>query len=907
MIDLKPTYNLDCEIDLPGSKYVANRVILIAALAEGISTIKNIPKNNDINQLIKVLKEFGVKIETTEPGKLKIYGCSGLLKNPGKEINVSESGTLMRFITSVALLAEGEVMINGSERIRERPIQDLLDGLNQLGAECVSLNDNFPPIKVKGEIKGGVTIIKGNVSSQFISSLLLTAPFAKKEVIINISSRIVSSDYINMTIEAMKHFGVEIEREMDRFIVKPQKYQSREFNIPGDWSSASYFLAAAAIIPGKVTIRNLDMNSRQGEKKFADILEEMGCEVVKGDDHVTVRGRKLKAVEKDMGDMPDVVQTLASVAVFAEGRTRITNIKHLKYKECDRIERTAEELRKLGVKIETKEDELIIYGNSRNIRPATFDTHKDHRMAMSLSLIGLKIPGIKIRNPEVAGKSFPNYWEKLREIGVNVIDHNKTSPDKTLLCIPIVSSSFQEASEDLKEAEKSADITELRLDLIKDLDETKLESLLEARSKPVIATYRGRGEDKNKFLEKAVSLGVEYIDIEFEEERLIEEIVKNKRKTKVIISHHDFEKTPKIEELENIYNNIKKDHPDLIKVVTKANSINDNFTIFNLLKDKKDLISFCMGEEGKMSRILSGKYGSCVTFCSSDENKISAPGQLTVKEMKNVFNFDKINQDTEVIGIIGSDAEKTSSKHIHNKWFKEKNLDFVFIDFRIKEKEELEDFVSNIRKYGIKGVAVTVPHKEEVMKYLDEIDKTAAKIGAVNTIINKGGKLIGYNTDHYGAMEALKEKTEIAGKKVLIAGAGGAARAIIYGLKDEGAQMTVVNRTFEKAERLAEEFEIKAKDIKEIDQLARENDVIINTTSVGTFPDERSIIAEFSSGRIVMDIVYKPRLTSFLKLAERDNCETITGDRMLVHQARKQFKLWTDEDIDDREFLWGNI
>jgi len=419
MIEIKPINKLDSEITVHGSKYIANRVLLLAALANGISKISNVPDNDDINATIEALKKFGIRINKKN-NNVEIKGTNGKISAPNDEINVRNSGTLMRFITGFASLAEGKTKITGSERIKQRPINDILSSLNDFGIKCSSKNNGFPPVEVNGgTLDGGKTRIKGNVSSQFISSLLIISPYAKNDVEIIVEDELVSKNYIDMTIDLMEKFGVDVKRHnYKKFKIKVgQKYNAKNYIIPADSSSANYFLAAAAIVPGKIKANGLDL-SQKGEAEFADILEKMGCKVNKNKNSIEVIGNeKLNAVEVDMSTMPDSVQTLAAVAAFAKGATRIKNIGNLKYKESDRINDTASELKKTGIKVTAKDDELVIEGG--NPSSAAIDPHNDHRMAMSFALIGLKT-GIKIKNPDCVAKSFPEFWEKLREIGIKL-------------------------------------------------------------------------------------------------------------------------------------------------------------------------------------------------------------------------------------------------------------------------------------------------------------------------------------------------------------------------------------------------------------------------------------------------------------------------------------------------------
>ena len=266
--------------------------------------------------------------------------------------------------------------------------------------------------------------------------------------------------------------------------------------------------------------------------------------------------------------------------------------------------------------------------------------------------------------------------------------------------------------------------------------------------------------------------------------------------------------------------------------------------------------------------------------------------------MKNVYNIKLIDEKTQPIGVIGSLAENSMSKYMHNACFKAKRANFVYMPFKVAEGE-LEEFMGNFRKFGFKGASVTIPHKLEVMDYIDKIDNTAKKIGAVNVLNSENGKIVGYNSDCYGAIEALKEKTPLKNKKILVIGAGGAARAIIYGLKQENSLVTVVNRTIDNAQSLAKEFEVECEEIGKMRELIKNNEIIINTTSVGMSPKpDESVISEkdMAGGKIVMDIVYKPIETKLIKIARKAKCMTITGDRMLAYQAIMPFRIWTKKE-----------
>ena len=524
----------------------------------------------------------------------------------------------------------------------------------------------------------------------------------------------------------------------------------------------------------------------------------------------------------------------------------------------------------------------------------------------------------------------------------------------TKICIPITADTVEEALGELKKAEAKNGIAELRLDFIKDIDEGNVEELLKNKAKEVIVTCRpkseggnfeGSEEERILMLKKAVELNVEYVDVEFKTNKELINDLNNKTKeiedtrksrfpvsrwdfrgtqkseifgvlkttgfhefekqkffkqSKIIVSYHNFDETPLLEELENIYDEIKKLNPDLVKIATFANSLNDNFKIFRLLRGKNDLIGFCMGIKGQISRVLAPKFNSLATFASLGRGKESASGQISIDEVRDEYNIGCIDQDTRVLGVIGEFAENSKSRHMHNKMFKERGVNFVYHPLKL-EKNELEEFMNNFRKFDFAGAAVTVPHKVGIMKYLDDVDETAKNIGAVNTIVNNNGRLIGYNTDYFGAIEALKEKTQLSNKKVLVIGAGGAARAVVYGLKKEDAEITIINRTAKKAQKLAEEFKIKADKLENVKGLIEDNEIVINTTSVGMKPNlGMSIIPEeyLAKGKIIMDIVYTPIRTKLIESAEKSSCITITGERMLVYQAMRQYELWTKEKPD---------
>lgn len=396
-------------IEIPGSKSYTNRALLIAALAKGKTILKKVLVSDDTTYMIQALRACGVAI-VEHDDSLVVYG--GKIKAPKDNLFVGNAGTAMRFLTTFASLVPGRTVITGSKRMHERPIQDLLDGLSQLGVNATSQKKNrCPPVVVDHDFDGGKCIMNGSNSSQYFSSILLSAPYAKKDVEIDVKGELASKPYIDVTIEIMKNFGVKVvNKNYKKFIVKHnQKYKARSYTIEGDASNASYFLAAGAIMGKPVRVTNINSQSKQGDIHFADVLRKMGCTIKKGKNWIEVRGEKLKAITIDMNAMPDIVQTLSIVALFAKGTTKIKNVPNLRIKETDRIHALATELRKIGAQVKENKDGLEITPGI--FHGASIDTYDDHRMAMSFAIAGLKINHMSIQNPFCVRKSFPNFWE----------------------------------------------------------------------------------------------------------------------------------------------------------------------------------------------------------------------------------------------------------------------------------------------------------------------------------------------------------------------------------------------------------------------------------------------------------------------------------------------------------------
>ncbi len=413
---------IEATVQVPGSKSITQRALIAAALARGKSILHGPLASEDTDYTAKALLAMGIVIDEGRD-KWRIYGQGGVIAPPATEIFLGNNGTATRFLTSVAALGRGIFLINGDQRMAERPIEPLIQALRGWGVKIRSINDTgCPPLEIQADgLAGGPTVLPEGKSSQYLSSLLLVAPYARRNAELTVEGEVLSKPYVNMTLAVMRDFGIEAEAasELNHFRIPQGCYQGGEYRVEGDASSASYFWAAAAVTGGRVTVANVPFPSLQGDAVLVDILGQMGCRVDRGDQGISVAAPdELRGVEVDMGDCPDVVPTLAVVAALARGRTVIRNIAHLRIKECDRLGVMAAELAKLGVKTEEGPDYLVIEGAGRNhsYHGAEIATHNDHRIAMSFAVAGLAIPGVVIENPGCVGKSFPDFWQRFTSL-----------------------------------------------------------------------------------------------------------------------------------------------------------------------------------------------------------------------------------------------------------------------------------------------------------------------------------------------------------------------------------------------------------------------------------------------------------------------------------------------------------
>ncbi|OQY45888.1 MAG: 3-phosphoshikimate 1-carboxyvinyltransferase [Desulfobacteraceae bacterium 4572_87] len=405
----------DYGVTIPGSKSITHRALIAGGLAAGKTVLKNDLRCEDTHHTARVLKALGVRMKRNG-NHLIMEGMGGKAREHPweKALYLGNSGTSFRLLLPVLSLVKGNFLMTGAPRMRERPMGPLVDALQQLGAKVSCVGDNgLPPVRiVSGGIPGGVVALPGDASSQFLSALLLSAPYAEKDVEITVKGDLVSRPYVDVTVQVMAAFGVAVERDgYEKFsVLSGQRYEPRDYTVQGDASSASYFWAGAAVTGNTVTTRNIHPHGKQGDIRLLAVFEDMGCTVIRESDRVSVTGGPLKGIDVNMGAMPDMVPTLAAVALFAEGKTTIRNVGHLRFKESDRLGAVTEEWRKLGGRVDEFEDSLVVHGGEQ-LYGTEVDPHDDHRLAMSLAVVGLKVPGIRIQDRACVGKSFPRFWD----------------------------------------------------------------------------------------------------------------------------------------------------------------------------------------------------------------------------------------------------------------------------------------------------------------------------------------------------------------------------------------------------------------------------------------------------------------------------------------------------------------
>ena len=421
-LTLDPIAKVSGEINVPGSKSLSNRALLLAALAEGETELTNLLDSEDIEHMLNALTKLGVSYRLSEDKTQCVVQGNGGAFNVAEplELFLGNAGTAMRPLCAALAASNVDTVLTGEPRMEERPIGDLVDALREADAEVTYLkNEGFPPLQIKGKtLNGGEMSVDGSVSSQFLTALLMAAPLFSGDVTIRIKGELVSKPYIDITLDTMAKFGVTVKNDnYQTFTISGDaKYIAPgKFMVEGDASSASYFLAAGAIKGGTVRVTGIGQNSIQGDIRFADVLEAMGATVVWNDEYVEITGAPLKGVNMDMNHIPDAAMTIATTALFAEGPTTMTNIYNWRVKETDRLAAMATELQKLGAKVEEGHDYIKVWPTD-SLKHAEIDTYNDHRIAMCFSLVALSDTPVTINDPGCTRKTFPDYFTRFKTL-----------------------------------------------------------------------------------------------------------------------------------------------------------------------------------------------------------------------------------------------------------------------------------------------------------------------------------------------------------------------------------------------------------------------------------------------------------------------------------------------------------
>jgi 3-phosphoshikimate 1-carboxyvinyltransferase len=423
-LNLKAATKAEGHVTLPGSKSISNRTLLLAALAEGVTEIHDLLVSDDTSRMIEALQALGVKLEKLSETNWKITGCGGKFPNKKTELFLGNAGTAFRPLTAALALSGGDYTLSGVPRMHERPIGDLVDALRQIGANIEYLgSEGFPPLRISpADVRvNGPIKIRGDVSSQFLTALLMALPLTRQTSTIEVVGELISKPYIEITLNLMAKFGIEVQCEgWQRFNITASQYRSPgRYFVEGDASSASYFLAAGAIAGGPVRVTGVSKDSIQGDVKFTAALSQMGANIGWGDNWIESKGPihgKLKAIDYDCNHIPDAAMTLAILALFADGTTTLRNIASWRVKETDRIAAMATELRKVGATVEEGTDYISITPPARLTPDAVIDTYDDHRIAMCFSLVSLGGVAITINDPNCVAKTFPDYFKVFASI-----------------------------------------------------------------------------------------------------------------------------------------------------------------------------------------------------------------------------------------------------------------------------------------------------------------------------------------------------------------------------------------------------------------------------------------------------------------------------------------------------------
>jgi 3-phosphoshikimate 1-carboxyvinyltransferase len=407
--------------NIPGSKSITNRALPLAALSEGSTLLTGVLHSDDTLHMRRALEAMGIVIDDVDQTTLRVHGGRSRLRSPQEPLFIGNSGTTVRFLTALAALVPGPVTLVGDEHMQKRPISDLVHGLGQLGVR-IDCETGCPPLTIfGGKLPGGTVEMPGDKSSQYFSALLMVAPCAEGPLHLAVAGHLVSRPYVDITLAMMRAFGAAVESSDHTFDIEPARtgYQSRDYAIEPDASSASYAFACAAATGLSVTVPNLGLGAQQGDYAFVDLLEQAGAEVIRGADATTVRGTgRLRGLDVDMHHISDTVMTLAAISPLMDGPTTIRNVENIRIKETDRLDATVAELARLGQKVTSGRDWLRI--EPAPITPCVVRSYSDHRMAMAFAVLGLCRPGVSIETPSCVKKTYPNFWQDLRRVYAHV-------------------------------------------------------------------------------------------------------------------------------------------------------------------------------------------------------------------------------------------------------------------------------------------------------------------------------------------------------------------------------------------------------------------------------------------------------------------------------------------------------
>lgn len=427
-LSLRPGGRVDVVASVPGSKSITNRALLIAALAKGRSVLRGALVAEDAEVMVRALRDLGARVDplADDPATIEVQGVDGRWTSTAADLDLALSGTSLRFLAAAVCLGTGRFSLDGVHRMRERPIGDLVEALRALGVRLSAAGDDrFPPVVVEADgLPGGHTTVAGDRSSQFLSALLMVAPYAASPVTVEVSGTLQSKPFVDMTIGLMQAFGVEAERDgYRRFDLRPGRYLARDYAIEGDAMAAGYAWGLTAMAGGRMTVDNVGSASHQGDRRLLDLLGTMGASVTWTDSSSTMEmpvGAVLRGGTFDLNDLPDQAQTLAVLALAADRPVEIVNVSNLRIKETDRLSALATELRRLGAQVEEREDAITVWPLQEAPAATEIETYGDHRMAMAFALAGARWPGISLRDPGCVIKTYPGFFDDLQAWGVGV-------------------------------------------------------------------------------------------------------------------------------------------------------------------------------------------------------------------------------------------------------------------------------------------------------------------------------------------------------------------------------------------------------------------------------------------------------------------------------------------------------